>query len=68
MQSPEDRPPGSATFGFIYQSRARGSQPQPILENSMPIRIQVNDFPNKIDAAFDRDFYTGIECPMRATQ
>jgi type VI secretion system protein ImpL len=70
MQSAEERPSsGSGTFGFINQSRAsRGSAPQPILENGTPIRIQVNEFPNKVDSAFERNFFTGIDCPVRATQ
>jgi type VI secretion system protein ImpL len=69
MQSAEERPGGTATFGFINQSRAsRGSQPQPILENGTPIVIQVNEFPGKMDTVFDRGFFTGIECPAHATE
>jgi type VI protein secretion system component VasK len=68
MQSAEDRPPGSSAFGFKYQRASRGSQPQTILESGLPIKIQVDEFPNKIDTAFDRDFFTGIECPVHATQ
>jgi len=67
MQSAEDRPPGSSAFGFKYQRASRGSQPQTILESGLPIKIQVDEFPNKIDTAFDRDFFTGIECPVHAT-
>jgi type VI secretion system protein ImpL len=68
MQSAENRPPGSAIFGFKYQRASRGSQPQTILVDGTPIRIQVDEFPSKIDTAFDRDFFTGIECPPHATQ
>jgi type VI protein secretion system component VasK len=67
MQSAEDRAAGSAVFGFIYQRASRGSQPQPILESGLPIKIQVNEFPNKIETAFDKDFFTGIDCPVHAT-
>jgi hypothetical protein len=34
----------------------------------MPIRIQVNEFPGKIDTVFDRNFFTGIDCPAHATE
>jgi len=68
MQSAENRPPGAPTFGFVNQRAPGGGRPQPILEAGTPIRIQVSEFPGKIDAAFDRDFFTGLECPARATQ
>jgi type VI secretion system protein ImpL len=67
MQSAEQRAPGSAIFDFIYQRATPRSQAQPILENLNPIKIQVNEFPNKIDSAFDKDFFA-ITCPGRATQ
>jgi type VI protein secretion system component VasK len=68
MQSAENRATGSASFGFVNQRATRGSQPQPILDNGTPIKIQVVEFPGKIDTAFDKDFFTGLECPVRATQ
>jgi type VI secretion system protein ImpL len=68
MQSAENRAAGSASFGFVNQRATRGSQPQPILDNGTPIKIQVVEFPNKVDTVFDKDFFTGLECPVRATQ
>jgi type VI secretion system protein ImpL len=69
MQGAEDHTGGPSVFGFVNQARATpGSQPQPILENGAAIRIQVDEFPGSIENVFDRDFFTGIDCPMRATQ
>jgi len=68
MQSAENRTPGSPTFGFVNQRASRGSQPQTILVDGTPIRILVNEFPGKVDTAFDRDFFTGIECSAHAAQ
>jgi len=69
MQGAEDHTAGPSVFGFVNQVRdSLGSRPQPILENGAAIRIQVNEFPGNIENVFDRDFFTGIDCPVRATQ
>src|SRR6185436_18667997 len=59
--------PGTNSFGLQNVQGGKRSLPQPILPDGTAITIEVTDFPNGVNRAFDADFFR-LGCPAKATE
>lgn len=70
MADADPRPTESDVFLLTNPHAGRHNKPTPILDgngNAVTIRFQVQEFPGGVKTAFDRDFFTGLACPPRAS-
>jgi hypothetical protein len=59
--------PGSNQFGLVNVQAGRRSLPQAVLPDSSAITLEVVEFPNGVQRAFDNDFFR-FACPARVTE
>jgi type VI secretion system protein ImpL len=69
MADADPRPPGTHIFAVTNIRQGR-SQPAPVEYNgkNITVRLQVVEFPGGVTSAFDKDFFSGISCPAKATE
>jgi type VI secretion system protein ImpL len=67
MLSGADSRLGPNQFGLIYLQGGTGSLKQSILPDGSPIVLEVVEFPNGVQRAFDKDFFR-LSCPAKATE
>ena len=66
MLSGADKRLGPNQFGLVYLQGGKGSLQQSILPDGTPIVLEVVEFPNGVQRAFDADFFR-LGCPAKAT-
>ena len=55
----------------LRNTSTEGSKPAPLLDGNdqpEPVEFEVSEFPGKVDAAFNKDFFTGLTCPAKVTE
>jgi hypothetical protein len=67
MLSGADQRLSSNQFGLKFLQGGSGSLQQSILPDGSPIVIEVIEFPNGVQHAFDKDFFR-LSCPVKATE
>jgi type VI secretion system protein ImpL len=67
MLSGADRRVGPSQFGLVYLQGGKGSLQQSILPDGSPIVVEVVEFPNGVQRAFDADFFR-LGCPAKVTE
>jgi type VI protein secretion system component VasK len=60
--------PGSNQFGLVNVQAGKRSLAQAVLPDSSAIVIEVVEFPNGVQRAFDSDFFRIGACPVKATE
>jgi hypothetical protein len=68
MLSGADRKMPPNQFGLVYLQGGSGSLKQNILPDGTPIVLEVVEFPNGVQRAFDTDFFRLSACPAKATE
>jgi type VI protein secretion system component VasK len=58
---------GTNQFGLVNVQAGRRSLPQSVLPDGSAIMIEVVEFPNGVQRAFDTDFFR-VSCPVKATE
>jgi type VI protein secretion system component VasK len=58
---------GTNQFGLVNVQAGRRSLPQSILPDGTQIVVEVVEFPNGVQRAFDSDFFR-VSCPVKATE
>jgi type VI protein secretion system component VasK len=54
-------------FGLVYLQGGTGSLKQSIMPDNSTIVLEVTEFPNGVQRAFDSDFFR-LSCPVKATE
>jgi type VI protein secretion system component VasK len=72
MSDADPRPPGGRRVSLTkVRGQGRRSQPSEVtVNNDVPVSVQLEivQFPGGVEGAFDKSFFTGLGCPLKAIQ